>query len=156
MMPTPDATWGDAQKAFEYHNAIGNLRRGRYMGLNEEQIMSKASNELILKPKQEVPAPPKSKGVDYRSRPLYVAYVSKGQTPKVVRGLVSKDEHNLYIGLEGKWYFGDDQYARDEIAETSLHQVPDADKIYIVNVFMSGRGIGPNGSRRITLEELLT
>lgn len=146
---------GDAQKAFKFQQSIGNLRRGLYMGLTEEQIMSKPSNELILKPKQEEPAPRKRSGVDYRSRPLYVAYVSKGQTPKVVRGLVSKDEHNFYIGLEGEWYFGDDQGAREEIAQTSLHQVPEGDKIYVVNVFMSGKGIGSDGLRRITLEELL-
>lgn len=66
MMPTPDATWGDAQNAFMFQKSIGNLRRGRYMGLTEEQIMSKPSDELILKPKNEEKesVSPKSKGVD--------------------------------------------------------------------------------------------
>lgn len=127
------------------------------MGLTEEQIMSKPSNELILKPKIEEKelAPPKSKGVDYRSRPLYVAYLSSDKGPKFVWGIVSKDDHNFYIGLGGKWYFGDDQGAREEIAEASLHRVPDDDKIYVVNVFMSGKGVAPGGSGRIALDELL-
>lgn len=126
------------------------------MGLTEDQIMSKPSDELILKPKKEQETtPPKKKGVDYRSRPLYVAWKSNARGSRVVWGLVSKDDHNFFIGLEGKWYFGDDQGAQDEIAETSLYRVSDDDKIYVVNSFMPRKGRGTDGLKRITLEELL-
>lgn len=44
---------GDAQKAFKFQKSIDNLRGERYVGLTEEQIMSKPSDELILKPQAE-------------------------------------------------------------------------------------------------------
>lgn len=50
MMPTPDATWADAKNAFEFQKSIGNLRGGKYMGLTEEQIMSKPDDQLIIQP----------------------------------------------------------------------------------------------------------
>lgn len=125
------------------------------MGLTEEQIMSKPSDELILKPQAEQATPPRKRSVNYRSRPLYVAYTTDDDDDKVVHGLISCDDKDYFVAVSGRWYGGEDHNAVAVVTDCSLYEVPENDKIYVVNIFSDTGGVGGDGLNDITLAELL-
>lgn len=93
--------------------------------------------------------------VDYRSRPLYIAYSIEDDETKEVIGLLSFDEQNWFVALEGRWFGNDDIDAMTEVEEASLHLVPEEDKVFVVNKFMTTQGIGADGLSAFTVDELL-
>lgn len=93
--------------------------------------------------------------VDYRSRPLYISYLTDDFDSREVQGLVSLDSESYFIGLDGQWYDADDQSAQDMVNDTSLLEVKDEDKIIVVNTYMGAQGIGADGISNLTVEELL-